>query len=134
MEFKKIDPRWPNALRWLLCQNLNNFTPWHFIQEPNECDFAAKAFLQEDVNNGEIFVFARRQDRDDFAGLEIQAGKFTDKVLYFHPVFSTSSSSSIEVRKWNIVRGVYEDVFEFLANCIVSDMKDYASGMDASEL
>jgi hypothetical protein len=134
MEPTKIDPHWPNALRWFLCQNLNRFTPWHFIQEPTECEFAAMAFSREDLNKGEVFVFARRQDRDDFAGLELQAGKFTGKVLYFHPVFATSSPSSTEARTWNIVCGVYEDVFEFLANRVVPDMKEWASDEDASNL
>ena len=134
MELTKIDPHWPNALRWLLCQGLQSFTPWHFIQEPTELEFAANAFRREDVSGGQVFVFARRQDCDDFAGLEIQDGKVTNKVIYFHPVFTTNASEKPAPRTWNIVCGDYEDVFDFLANCVVPDMKDWATEEDASEL
>lgn len=134
MELTKIAPNWPNALLWFLCQNLNKFTPWHFIQNPTEYEFAANAFRREDVNKGEVFVFARRQDRDDFAGLEILNGKVTDKVIYFHPVFASSFPNSTAARTWNIVCDVYEDVFEFLANRVVPDMKDWASDEIASDL
>ena len=74
MERLKINPNWPNALRWFLAQNLSSFTPWHFIQEPTECEFAANAFRREDIHKGNVFVFARRQDCDDFAGVEIVEG------------------------------------------------------------
>jgi hypothetical protein len=130
MELSKIEASWPNALRWFLVQNLQSFTPWHFIDEPLEFEFAAKAFRREDVSNGEVFVFASRQDNDDFAGIEIIDGKLTDKVLYFHPVFGTSTSD----RSWNIVNEVFEDVFEFVAKRVISDMKDWALVEDANDL
>jgi hypothetical protein len=134
MDHTKIDPHWPNALRWFLCQHLSSFTPWHFIQEPTEFEFAANAFRREVVSKDQVFVFARRQDCDDFAGLKIQDGKVTDTVIHFHPVFATSSSSATADPAWNIVSGVFEDVFEFLANRVVPDMKDWASVEDASAL
>ena len=122
MEHSQVSPEWPNALRWFLWQGLHRFTPWNFINEPQECEFAANAFRREDVNSREVFVFARRQDRDDFAGLLIQEGKVTDTVLYFHPVFSTSHSPS--PRTWNIVYETFEDVFDFVARQVISDMKE----------
>ena len=134
MERSNIDQRWPNALRWFLYQNLNSFTPWHLIQDPSECDFAAKAFHREDVSNGEVFVFARRQDCDDFAGFEIINGELTDKVIHFHPVFSSGSSNPSSERNWNIVCGVFDDVFEFIAKQVIPDMKDWALVEDAADL
>ena len=134
MERSKIDSRWPNPLRWFLSQNLSSFTPWHLIQEPSEYEFAAKAFSREDIHKGQVFVFARRQDRDDFAGLEIVGGKITDKVIYFHPVFARAPTNEAQGNDWNIVCGIFEDVFEFVAEQVVPDMKDWASEEDASEL
>lgn len=131
MEDSKIDSRWPNALRWFLKQNLHSFTPWHFLTEPTELEFSARAFKREDVSKGEVFVFARRQDRDDFAGLEIVNGKITDKVLYFHPVFGTGSA---EKRNWNIVNAKFEDVFSFMSDRVIPDMKEWAQEEDAGDL
>lgn len=132
MEHSKVLPEWPNALRWFLWQGLHSFTPWHFITDPQEFEFAANAFRREDVHDREVFVFARRQDRDDFAGLLLQDGKFTDTVLYFHPVFSTSPSAS--PRTWNIVYETFENVFDFVAQQVISDMKEWAEEEDARDL
>ena len=132
MEHSKIDTSWPNALRWFLAQGLTKFTPWHFIQDPSEMSFAANAFRREDVSGGEVFVFAKRQDCDDFAGLELVDGRITDKVVYFHPVFGDSSKPS--PRTWNIVAETYDDVFDFVAERVIPDMKDWALVEDAADL
>jgi len=95
-------------------------------------EFAANAFRREDLQRGEVFVFARRQDREDFAGLELENGAPTDKVVYFHPVFSNGSTDS--PRTWNIVVATYPDVFDFVAQCVVPDMKEWALEEDAGDL
>lgn len=125
-----INSNWPNALRWFLVQNTENFCPWHFLSHAKEFEFAAKAFANEDTKNRMVFVFASRQDNDDFAGFEIVDGKITDKVILFHPVFGSGRSE----RSWDIVDSQFNDVFEFLSNQIVPDMKDWALTEDASEL
>ena len=79
-------------------------------------------------------MFARRQDCDDFAGIEIIEGKFTNKVIHFHPVFASSSTTELQKRGWNIVCGVFDDVFDFVAKQVVPDMKDWALVEDASDL
>jgi hypothetical protein len=132
MERIKIDDAWPNALRWFLVQDLRRFTPWHFIKEPEEMAFAANAFRHEDVSRGEVFVFARRQDCDDFAGLKVVNGRITEKVIYFHPVFGDTSKPTS--RTWNIVNATFEDVFEFVAKQVIPDMKDWALVEDAKDL
>jgi hypothetical protein len=119
-------------LRWFLRQGLHSFTPWHFIQEPSACESAAQAFQREDVHHREVFVFAHRQDCDDFAGLLIQDGTVTDLVLCFHPVFSTGEARS--PRTWNIVDETFEDVFEFTAKRVMPDMKEWALTEDARDL
>jgi hypothetical protein len=128
----KITSDWPNALRWFLCQELVHFTPWHFFTQPEQFAFAARAFAREDVSKGQVLVFAQRQDCDDFAGLEIQDGKVVDRVICFHPVFGSGSSES--PRTWNIVSETFDDVFDFVAQRVVTDMKDWASNEDARDL
>jgi hypothetical protein len=133
MKKSDIDNRWPNALRWFLTQNLRSFTPWHLIDDLSECEGAANAFRREDIDKRDVFVFAKRQDCDDFAGLEIVQGAVTDRVIYFHPSFTASPNEQRD-RGWNIVDGVFEDVFEFVAKQIVPDMKAWALTEDASDL
>ncbi|GAA6132962.1 hypothetical protein [Halopseudomonas sabulinigri] len=130
MDRKSIDSKWPNALRWLLVQNLHSFVPWHLMESPEEFQFAAKAFEREDINNRKVFVFASRQDNDDFAGLEIVDGEIQDNVIYFHPTFSSSGQNN----SWNIVNEEFVDVFEFVSKQVVDDMKDWAISEDANDL
>jgi hypothetical protein len=125
----KISPEWPNALRWFLCQELVHFTPWHFFTEPDEFGFAARAFAREDVSRGQVLVFASRQDREDFAGLEIKDGKFMNQVICFHPVFGSNQNES--PRTWNIVCETFDDIFEFVSKCVIADMKEWAADEDA---
>ncbi|HYG06912.1 MAG TPA: hypothetical protein VD865_10965 [Stenotrophomonas sp.] len=132
MERSKIDPAWPNALRWFLSQGLTKLTPWHFFSDASDYAFASRAFQREDVSGGEVFVFAGRQDCDDFAGLLVVNGEITDQVVYFHPVFSDSKQAS--PRTWNIVSDVYEDVFDFVRVRVFSDMKDWSLAEDAADL
>ena len=130
MHRSKINPTWPNALRWFLVQELTSFTPWHFITEPDELTGVAQTFHREDVYDGHVFVFARRQDCDDFAGLEVVEGQITDRVIQFHPTFSPSLPSP---KKWHITIQTFEDIFEFISSCVIPDMKDWAVVEDASD-
>lgn len=130
METSKVNKKWPNSLRYFLVQGLHSFTPWHIFDYEEEFASAASAFEKEDVDSRKVFVFASRQDNDDFAGLEIVDGKITDKVIHFHPTFSSSESN----RSWNIVDGEFSDIFEFMSKQVMPDMKDWALTDDASEL
>jgi len=130
MNLAQINPAWPNSLRWFLVQNSVNFCPWFFLSEPNEFKSVAKVFEDEDLKNRKVFVFASRQDNDDFAGLEVVNGTILDKVLVFHPTFTTNQS----IRDWDIVDSEFSDVFEFISKRVVEDMRDWALTEDASEL
>ena len=125
---QEIKSEWPNSLRWFLVQGLKEFTPWHLLKSEDEFNFAKEAFEEEDINSRKIFVFASRQDNDDYAGLEIVGNKITDKVLYFHPVFGGGSS------QWDIVCDEFEDVFEFVKQQVITDMKDWALVEDAFDI
>lgn len=116
----------PNYLRWFLVQNLKSFTPWHI--DGKGMKGASDAFHNEDLKKRNVFVFATRQDNDDFAGLEIIEGVITDRVIYFHPSFGNN------VPGWDIVCGEYEDTFTFIASVVIPDMKDWALTEDADEI
>lgn len=132
MEPSKIDPEWPNALRWFLSQGLTRFTPWHFLSGASDFEFASRAFQREDVSRREVFVFASRQDCDDFAGLLVVDGRITERVVHFHPVFSNTSKPS--PRTWNIVLHCYDDVFDFVRAQVIGGMKDWSLAEDAADL
>ena len=130
MDKIKIKSNWPNALRWFLVQNLESFTPWHFLENEGDFEFAANAFQRESLSDSRIFVFASRQDNDHFAGLEIVDGIITDKVILFHPSFSAHSNE----KHWDIVHQVFGDVFDFVSEQVIPDMKIWALTEDASEI
>ena len=130
MDQIKIKSNWPNALRWFLVQNLESFTPWHFLENEGDFEFAANAFQRESLSDSRIFVFASREDNDHFAGLEIVDGNITDKVIVFHPSFSAHSNE----KNWDIVNQVFGDVFDLVSELVIPDMKMWALTEDASEI
>ncbi len=134
MDPSLIDPRWPNGIRWFLANGLVRWTPWSLSADPSELEFAAEAFRREDVGHRRVLAFWRRQDSDDFAGLEVIGGKVTDRVLCFHPVFGSGPANLAAPREWDIVTEVFEDVFGFVARRVVPDMKDWATYEDARDL
>jgi hypothetical protein len=64
--------------------------------------------------------------------LEIINGVITEKVICFHPVFSTSTLES--ARTWNIVNATYQNTFEFMAHQVIADMQMWAESEDANDL
>lgn len=128
------DPRLPNDLRWLMALRLFHLQPWFLFRHRDEYQFASTAFANEDVQHRAVLTFARRHDCDDFAGLEIVDGSVTSRVIYFHPVFGSSTLPVPDPRKWDICWGTYPDVFAFLSEVIVPAMRDWALCSDASEI
>lgn len=128
------DPQLPNDLRWLLALRLFHLQPWFLFRHRDEYSFASVAFAREDLDHRSVLTFARRHDCDDFAGLEIVDGRVTSRVIYFHPVFGSSSSPVREPRTWDICCGTYPDVFAFLSHVVAPAMRDWAVCSDATEI
>lgn len=126
------DESLPNELRWLIALRVYHLQPWFISRQGNEYEFASTAFGNEDINNRAVFTFARRQDCDDFAGLEIVDGVIRPNVIYFHPVFGSGPTPA--PRTWDIVCGEYEDVFAFLSDVIAPAMRDWALTEDAADI
>ncbi|MBU8977817.1 hypothetical protein JI752_016845 [Lysobacter sp. MMG2] len=127
----KVDPAWPNALRWFLSQSLASFAPWHFITQGEELSFAAREFRLQDVAGREVLVFARREDAEEFAGLEIVGARVTGRVIRFSPGFVAGTDAAA---RHDIVKDAYEDVFGFVADRVIPDMRAAAARHDAATL
>ena len=126
----------PNDLRRLLALNIFDLLPWYLFRQKETFAFASKAFANEDIKRRSVLTFASRQDCDDFAGLQIVDGRITSRVIYFHPVFGPASSAEAanNDRTHNICMGTYPDVFSFLSEVIVRDMRECAAREDATEI
>jgi hypothetical protein len=78
---------YPTALRWLLAQGFNGFTPWHIVSEDHARAIRG-GFQYETATNfhtiRDILPFAYRQDMDDVAGFVIEKGVVTAKVVTVH--------------------------------------------------
>jgi len=119
----------PNNLRWFLVQKSISFIPWHIEEKPRGL---SNVFKSEDIEQREVFVFAYRQDCDDLAGFLVIDGEITDQVIYFHPSYTSNPKAQRE-SDWSIVTGEYNDIFEFFAAVVVSDMREWALTDDAEE-
>ncbi|SMF23124.1 hypothetical protein [Pseudobacteriovorax antillogorgiicola] len=95
MEIKK---EWPNQLRWLFTLRLKTFTPWYLFTNESEFQFAADAFEKEDPSGKKLLVFARRQDMEDFAGIEVSEKGFGESVIYFHPSFRKTGQNNTIIK------------------------------------
>ena len=131
MQTADIEAHWPNALRWFLSQDLHHFAPWRLLEKHQQFEFHTES-VEDDgpPRKGTIFVFARRDDNGDFAGLQMVDGIITERVICFHPLIPTHDPN----QGLNVVSAIYENVFDFVAYKIIDDMKQQAQQVDASEL
>lgn len=116
-EYKK-GQRMPNAYRWFIGQGLMSFTPWHFESELKEDSSIARQFEIETQSDRSIIIIMRRQDCDDFAGLEIIDDKVCDNVIHFHPAFDGNPDHEI-------IKGEYENLFEFFKEIVLNDFEEW---------
>ena len=49
-----------------------------------------------------------------------------ENIIHYHPVFNRSGN-------WDIVRGEYRDLFEFVRNVVLTDMQEWAMTDDFEE-
>ena len=113
---------WRKALQCLLGQSLHRMPPWEILDHKSQYEYYTETTRENGIDKGTVLVFARRQDNGDFAGLEVVEGQLIDQVICFHPMSMTGSSE----RNWNVVNAIYTDIFEFVAQKVVPDMKQWA--------
>ncbi len=85
-----MDNLLPLSYRWFIAKGLTKWQPWYFMDtietikcEPNlrASDLFRQFFLDETGADFDVYLFARRQDCDDFAFFLVRDGKVEDKVV-----------------------------------------------------
>ncbi|RUO34810.1 hypothetical protein [Aliidiomarina soli] len=109
----------PDSASYFVNQGMYDFYPWRLLNRESQYEYITKGVEPDGSGNGKVYVFAKREDTADFAGLEIVDSKITDRVICFRSLFAEGDSKS----SWNIVRAIHDDVFAFIANHVVADMR-----------
>ena len=109
----------PNSYKLFVKLKLTKFIPWHFDEVLKLNSIGNERFKIENNSNREVLTFGNRQDMDTFAGFEIKNDKVCDNVIVFHPSFQKNTSD------WNIIENEYSDLFEFIRNQVLTEMKEW---------
>ena len=109
----------PNSYNWFVKLKLIKFIPWHFEEILKLNSIGNESFRIENNSNREVLTFGRRQDMDTFAGFEIINEKVYENVIVFHPSFRKNTSD------WDIIENEYSDLFEFMKNQVLTEMKEW---------
>ncbi|KAB0548926.1 hypothetical protein F7R01_15990 [Pseudomonas argentinensis] len=126
-----MNEHFPLAYRWFIAKGLENWEPWYLIDDkqsillpPNlsSNEFASNAFNLELGADFDVYLFARRQDRDDFAFFVIHDGKIEDKVITAHLSFSknreVNSPLTYEQIEMSFTRWIRDVVLVDLDDCM----------------
>jgi hypothetical protein len=116
---------WPLSFRWARANGLSKLVPWHFLAD-GEGLLADEQFKKERIGSREVRTFAKRQDCDDFAGFLVVDGIITDRVIYFHPSFSSTPNSYM-------INSEHADFWEFVRDIVIPDTKDWESETDLNQ-
>jgi hypothetical protein len=120
----------PFAYRWLVEQGLTEFGPWCFIEEQADSDTFRAEFVREVAAPNPSAVkdfqpFARQAACDDFAGFVIRGNHISKEVLYVHLTFAGKAEAPGFPGMT-----LYEDVWEWLADCVVEEMRVVADRLE----
>jgi hypothetical protein len=83
----------PVGYRWLVLKGLTDLSPWYFIDDQRQAEVFRNELLREIAPPNifpfkDWFPFARRADRDDFAGFVIEDGQVKPEVAVIHLTFA----------------------------------------------
>jgi hypothetical protein len=130
---KKSD--FPLAYRWFLAKGLTNWQPWYFTDTDATAQdgpdlaanqFAQNAFQMETGADFDVYLFARRQDMDDFAFFVVRDGKIEDKVVTIHLSFAERFELSSPLAYDQISQGFTQ----WLRETVMVDVEDWMSEAD----
>ena len=113
----------PLAFRWFASLGLLWFKPWDFAYDISPQRNVRRAFRIESGGKRDVIPFASRQDNDDMAGFEVIDGQVTDRVIAFHPSWT-------EKRNHCLIDREFDDLWMFVSQQVIDDMKDWASEED----
>jgi len=128
----------PIAYRWFLAKGLTDWQPWYFVDTDESVQnspdhaanqFAARAFEMETGADFHVYLFARRQDMDDFAFFIVRDGKIEDKVLSIHLSFANRLELAAPLRYSEIT----QTFTQWLRETVIADVEDWISEEDMYE-
>jgi hypothetical protein len=116
----------PFAYRWLVGKRLLDFGPWRLITEQGQSDCFRQEYRVETSPPNltpvkDMQPFAKCKSTDDVAGFVIDRGNLTSKVVLVHLTFSNRPE-----RPGYPDSQVYDDLWEWLKACIVTEMQSSA--------
>lgn len=116
----------PLALRWILANGMTQLRPWRFF-DSDQGESAERAYARESGSDSRVWVFACRQDCDDFAGFVVESGRITDRVVCFHPSFNGSIHTCL-------VNSEHENLFDFLRDVVLADTENWCGEDELDDL
>ncbi|CAK9888770.1 MULTISPECIES: hypothetical protein [Pseudomonas] len=129
---------YPLAYRWFIHKGLTDWEPWYFCDtlaslqhapDLSKNAFAASAFAKETAADFEVYLFARRQDREDFAFFVVRDGVIEDKVITVHLSFA----DKLELRSRLTYEQVTRSFSEWVAEVALADAVEWMSEEDLED-
>jgi hypothetical protein len=128
--------RFPLSYRWFIARNLTNFEPWFFTElgapllGEGQRSIGAinleRQFKLETQATFDVYLFAKRQDRDDFAFFVLEGGDILDKVVTIHLSFS----QTMELKAPLVIGDVTRSFANWISDVVVPDVEDWMSEED----
>ena len=128
--------RFPLPYRWFLARNLTDFEPWYFTelgasslgegQRTVGASNIERQFKLETQATFDVYLFARRQDRDDFAFFVLDGTNILDRVVTIHLSFS----QKMELKAPLVMADVTRSFASWISDVVVPDVADWMSEED----
>jgi len=125
----------PLAYRWFIAKGLTRWEPWYFLdtvetveEAPGfaEKEIFAREFKLETGADFDVYLFARRQDMDDYAFFVFRDGKIEDKVVSVHMSFAKRRELGDPLR-YTAIRYTF---MQWLRKEVIPDVEDWMSEVD----
>lgn len=136
------DHRFPQAYRWLIQKGLTNWEPWYFVDDVQtinaqpdlaRSDFFQREFRTETGADYEVYLFARRQDREDFAFFVRGTDDLIeDNVITWHLTFSGRFESFIKQPFQRPAEDKRVNLFAWVRHDLIADIEDWIAMGDDS--
>lgn len=119
------DRMMPPAFRYFIERQLTDWAPWYFVGEDvgdaEANAFFAEVFRTETGADFDVRLFARRQDREDFAFFAVRDGKVEDKVVTIHLSFSNRFELKSPLRHADIG----QTFLQWIRDVVLVDIEEY---------
>jgi hypothetical protein len=129
----------PLAYRWFLAKGLTDWQPWYFMEHPGaatvdldaslESHFSKQFRIETGADFG-VHLFARRQDRDDFAFFVAHNGTIEDRTITIHLSFANRFELKTPLRHADLKSRPFA---EWVRDVAVIDTADWMNEADMSD-